>query len=410
MLLLSWLDNRTLYGCQCMLAIMFAALFLCMGRAYPEVRGIRSIVSAFLLGIPSTFLLMSRGHLPDFLSVVFANLLAMASFVFLYNGVVQFVNGRKRLWLATGASALALGVVFYYSEVQPNIFPRIVAMGMAEALLVGLTARELLRTPAASSAQRTNKVITRFFGTILTIQAALCVVRSVISVIHGTPNDYMQRDVVQTSTMLMNLVYIAVYGLCFLTMAGHEMIQRSQEESETDSLSGAFNRRGIESRLSIELKRSSRSQMRLSIALLDIDHFKSINDKFGHAAGDEAIRGICLAISKCLRDIDYLGRYGGDEFVLILPMTTADQASIVLKRVKQIIDSLETRSDHGRLTLSIGVTEASPEDDVISLIARADEALYLAKSDGRNCMRINRPQSTFSEAPVSRPYRATARM
>ncbi|WP_263350728.1 GGDEF domain-containing protein [Acidicapsa acidisoli] len=409
MSLLSWFDNRTLFGCQCVLAIMFATLFLCMSRVYPMVRGIRSISFAFLLGIPCTFLALSRGHISDFLSVDIANVLAAGGFILLYCGVVQFVGGKIRLWLVTVPSGLALGVVYYYSEVRPNILPRIVVMGMIQALLVGLTAWELLRTSADTSSRRANRSTARFFGILLTIQAALCVVRSVLSVILGAPNNLMQGDIVQTSTMLMNLVYLAVYGLCFLAMAGHEMIQRSQEESETDSLSGAFNRRGIELKLNAELKRSNRSQMKLSIALVDVDHFKSINDRFGHAAGDEAIRGVSLAISKCLRGVDYLGRYGGDEFLLVLPLTTIDEASIVLERVKQVIESLEIRDDFGPLTLSIGLTEASPEDDAVTLIARADEALYMAKSDGRNCMRSRMPQRTFPEA-ARRTDREAAKM
>jgi diguanylate cyclase (GGDEF)-like protein len=410
MSLLSWLDNRTLYGCQCILAIMFAALFLSMSRVYPMVRGIRSIGSAFLLGIPCTFLVLSRGHISDFLSVDIANVLATAGFILLYSGVVQFVSGKMRLRLVTGPSVLALGVVYYYSEVRHNILPRIVAMGMIEALLIGLTAWELLRASADASPQSANRSTARFFGILLVILAALCVVRSVISVILGAPSDFMQRDAVQTSTMLMNLVYIAVYGLCFLTMAGHEMIQRSQEESETDLVSGAFNRRGIESRLNTELKRSNRSQMRLSVALLDIDHFKSINDRFGHAAGDEAIRGVSLAISKCLRGVDYLGRYGGDEFLLVFPMTTITDASIVLERVKQVVENLEIRDDYEPLTLSVGATEASPEDDAVTLIARADEALYIAKSDGRNCIRSRMPERTFPEAAAPQVGREAAKI
>jgi len=323
----------------------------------------------------------------------------MAGFILLYSGVVQFVGGQKRLWLATGATAVALGVVFYYSEVRQNILPRIVAMGMNEALLVGLTAWEVLRM-RATTAQRANRSITRFFGIILTIQAALCIVRCVTTVIHGPPKDLMRRDIVQTSTMMMNLIYVAAYGLCFLTMAGHELILRSQEESETDLLSGAFNRRGIESRLTAELKRSERSEMRLAIALVDVDHFKSINDRFGHAAGDEAIRGVALAISKCLREIDYLGRYGGDEFLLVFPMTAIDQAVIAVERISRIIGALEIRADYGRLTLSIGMTEASPEEDMASLMARADGALYLAKKDGRNCVRIRMPRRTFPGATL----------
>jgi diguanylate cyclase (GGDEF)-like protein len=209
--------------------------------------------------------------------------------------------------------------------------------------------------------------------------------------------------------MLLSVAYIGVYGLCFLTMAGHEMIRRTLEESEKDLLSGALNRRGIETRLAMELKRSDRSRQKLSVALVDIDHFKSINDKSGHAAGDAAIRGVAQAISRSLRDVDYLGRYGGDEFLILLPMTSCEQAAIATRRLSKAVNDLNLVDVKGPLTLSIGMTEASPEDDPISLIARADEALYQAKSDGRHCMRMVLPQSTFPDTPMPHPVRAEAR-
>src|ERR1700678_353449 len=111
MSLLSWFDNRTLYGCQCMLAVMFAIVFLWMGRVYPSVRGIRSMACAFLVGIPCTFLLLSRGHISDFLSVVVADLLSAVCFILLYDGIVRFLGGRPRLGLVVGGSAISVCVV-----------------------------------------------------------------------------------------------------------------------------------------------------------------------------------------------------------------------------------------------------------------------------------------------------------
>jgi len=221
----------------------------------------------------------------------------------------------------------------------------------------------------------------------------------------GIPGSGIQRSALQTTTGLLSVAYIGVYGLCFLAMAGHELITRSQEESERDLLSGALNRRGIEARLATELKRSNRSGQKLSVALVDIDHFKSINDRYGHGTGDAAIRAVSLAISKSLRDVDYLGRYGGDEFLILLPMTSCHQATIASGRLSRSVNELTFLEETRRLSLSIGITEASPEDDAISLIARADEALYQAKSDGRNCMRIVMPMTTFPDAPMPQPVR-----
>jgi diguanylate cyclase (GGDEF)-like protein len=416
MSLLSWFDNRTLYGCQCMLAVMFSVLFLWMNRVYPAVRGVRSMAYAFLVGIPCTFLLLSRGHVSDFLSVIVADLLSAVCFVLLYDGIVRFLGGRPRLGLVTGASAISVCLVYYSTEVRPNLVLRIVAMGLLAALIRGLTGWELLRrssgrpvrTGGRSEITLANGGVMRFFGGFLAALAALGVLRVAMIALFVVPEKVMQRNAVQTSTMLLSVTYIGVYGLCFLTMAGHELILRSQEESERDLLSGALNRRGIESRLAVELKRNNRSNQRLSIALVDIDNFKSINDKYGHARGDAAIREVSVAIAKSLRDGDYLGRYGGDEFLIILPITACSHAAIAAERLSRAVNRLTLLGGDRFLTLSIGLTEASPEEDAISLIARADEALYRAKSEGRDCMRAELPQTTYPDTPVTQSARVTA--
>jgi diguanylate cyclase (GGDEF)-like protein len=416
MSLLSWFDNRTLYGCQCMLSVMFAILFLWMGRAYPMVRGVRSMACAFLVGIPGSFLLLSRGRIPDFLAINVADLLSAACFVLLYDGIVRFLGRRPRLWLVAGAGAVSICLVYYSTEIRPNLVLRIAAMGMLAALIRGMTGWELLRGSAERairagsgslnrSTSRGRGGVTRFFGVFLAALAAIGFLRVAMLLISGIPASGIQRGALQTTTGLLSVAYIGVYGLCFLAMAGHELITRSQEESERDLLSGALNRRGIETRLTTELKRSNRSGQKLSVALVDIDHFKSINDRYGHGTGDAAIRAVSLAISKSLRDVDYLGRYGGDEFLILLPMTSCYQATIASGRLSRSVNELTFLEETRRLSLSIGITEASPEDDAISLIARADEALYQAKSDGRDCMRIVMPMTTFPDAPMPLPVR-----
>jgi diguanylate cyclase (GGDEF)-like protein len=201
----------------------------------------------------------------------------------------------------------------------------------------------------------------------------------------------MQRNAFQTSTMTLNVMYIAVFGLCFLLMSSQELLAQSQEESLRDSLSGTLNRRGIEARLALELKRCNRAGQRLSVALVDLDWFKAINDTLGHAAGDRALRAVAEAMETRLREFDSLGRYGGDEFLVVLPNTILKHAAAVAERLRAAVGESAASSNGEQLTLSIGITEASPEDDAITLIARADEALYQAKSAGRDCWRAVAP-------------------
>ncbi|HEY2740038.1 MAG TPA: GGDEF domain-containing protein, partial [Thermoanaerobaculia bacterium] len=119
-----------------------------------------------------------------------------------------------------------------------------------------------------------------------------------------------------------------------------------------------------------------------------VDYFKSINDIQGHAAGDAALRDVADTISTHLRGRDHLGRYGGDEFLLILPGTPCSVALNVAERLNQAVSDRTKSGLTMPLTLSIGLTEATADDNAVTLIARADKALYQAKADGRNCRRV----------------------
>lgn len=386
-----------------MLAILFAAVFVWMNRAYPQLRGMRAVAIAFVVGVPCTLLMMLRGYAAPFLSITMGNLLAIVAFLGLYKGMVQFAGAKSQLrWLAV-VGAAAVGVVYYYSAIRSNIVPRIVAMGLATAVIRGATAWVLLGL-ADGSELRADKAMRRtwgarlLLGTFLALVTVLELERTATTAVVGAPEDYMQRNAFQTSTMALNVVYIAIFGICFLIMSSQELIARSQEESERDMLSGALNRRGIEARLELELKKSSRSGRRLCVALVDVDRFKAINDTLGHAAGDEALRATAKAMMGRLRDVDVLGRYGGDEFLVVLPQTTLANAPVVAERLSLEVGRLSVLRNGERLTLSIGMTEASPEDDALTLIARADEALYEAKRAGRSCWRMVAPESTYPMA------------
>jgi len=404
MSLLAWFDNRTLFGCQCFLTLLFATVFLWMGRAYPQIRGVRMVALAFALGVPCTLLMTLRGVAAPFLSITAANLLAMGAFLALYEGVVRFAGTKSHWKMLAVPGALAIGVVYYFSGVRPNIVPRIMAMGFATAIIRGATAWVLLGLAGGEVRMnaRTQRVwgARLLLGSFLALLTVLEVERIAATAVLGSPEDYMQRNAFQTSTMALNLVFIAVFGLCFLIMSSQELIARSQEESERDVLSGALNRRGIEARLAQELKRRGRSGQRLCVALVDLDRFKEINDAEGHAAGDEALRATAKAMQERLRDLDTMGRYGGDEFLVILPHTGLENTPVVAERLSLAIGRLDVLHGGHRLSVSIGMTEASSEDDAIALIARADEALYQAKRAGRACWRMVAPEGAYPlEAP-----------
>lgn len=186
-----------------------------------------------------------------------------------------------------------------------------------------------------------------------------------------------------------------------LEKANHELqsaLRQQQHLARTDSLTGVHNRRYLFERAGHEFDLARRYRHPLSIIMFDLDHFKQINDTFGHAMGDQMLERMAGVARSQLRDVDLIGRYGGEEFMIVLPMTEAKQASLLAERIHKGVRSLRIEAEKGpaSITLSAGVAEMShdPMDtSVDDIIRRADEALYAAKQAGRNCTMIFDPQA-----------------
>ena len=165
-----------------------------------------------------------------------------------------------------------------------------------------------------------------------------------------------------------------------------EAYKRIEELAELDELTGSFNRRCIMRMLDEEIARSARSGSSCSVALIDLDHFKRVNDTYGHPTGDEVLRTFAITMFANIRNVDRFGRYGGEEFLLVLPDMPDDGAMRALDRVRAIVADLDWSafSPGMKVTLSAGVATLKPNETTDSFLARADRALYAAKAQGRN--------------------------
>ena len=165
-----------------------------------------------------------------------------------------------------------------------------------------------------------------------------------------------------------------------------QALEVNRELATRDELTGLINRRAMLDLMALEHSRSLRSGRPLLLAQLDIDHFKPINDQHGHATGDRALQAFAGTVRASVRDSDVLARWGGEEFVLMLTDTSADQARGLLERTRQAVQALEIAHSAGslQLTVSIGLAQHLPGDTVEHTLERADQALYRAKALGRN--------------------------
>jgi diguanylate cyclase (GGDEF)-like protein len=205
----------------------------------------------------------------------------------------------------------------------------------------------------------------------------------------------------------------AAAALIAIAVRNAQLFLETREHSLRDGLTSCFNRgHGIET-LAGEMKRANRARQPLSIVMFDIDHFKTINDELGHLRGDDLLRAVGALLTQVLRSTDVRCRYGGDEFLVILPDTPLVGAQQVAESLRREIATLEMVAGDRRIsvTASLGVTSAVVTDlSVTTLIQRADEALYLAKRAGRNRFSVAGDTGSASKAVPQGPRLQTGNL
>ena len=169
----------------------------------------------------------------------------------------------------------------------------------------------------------------------------------------------------------------------------HKELEISQKEARTDSLTGLTNRRGLEKRLEIERIRARQNNSPFSVVMLDIDHFKAVNDTFGHLVGDSLLKGFADILSNLVRRNDLAARYGGEEFLILLPETNVEGAYAVSEKIRAILCKKEwaikdSGKRIGQIKASMGIAQYKLGETGNEVITRADEAMYHAKSTGRD--------------------------
>ncbi len=168
-----------------------------------------------------------------------------------------------------------------------------------------------------------------------------------------------------------------------------EVARRTRELEElllTDPLTGVGNRRFLVERLRAEVAKSRRHHQPLSVVFTDLDHFKQINDRYGHSGGDEVLCHVAELLKDSLRNEDMIGRFGGEEFVMLLTATPLEQALLVAERIRVSLGTTPTSLEACTVTASFGVAELNPGESAEELLNRSDRALYAAKEAGRNCV------------------------
>ncbi|HEX3373324.1 MAG TPA: GGDEF domain-containing protein [Edaphobacter sp.] len=390
MSLIASVDVGTLLGCQIVLTLIYAIVFCSMKINYPYLRGAGSVASAFFLATIANILLLLSGSLPLFASIVVSHCLLLSAFVLFYTGVLHFFKSPRRIRYAWALTVVGSILTIYLNLSHNRTTALTYVIAISFFLVRGVIALEIFR-------QAAGRVFLKIFAYLMAAYAFFALNRVYFLLVLRHPPSAQQREILQTVSVVLSVAFVFLIGLSFLLMLCSELLTLVKDESERDLLCGVLNRRGIEQKLDTELNRADRTGQSLAIALIDIDHFKAINDHAGHAAGDAALRDVVSAIAGRLRPHDLLGRFGGDEFLLIFPHTDSSEAFAVSSRIEQSVRELSIPGEAIPLTISIGLTQATSGEMTDILLARADKALYNAKNAGRNCCRVLLHETVLKE-------------
>jgi diguanylate cyclase (GGDEF)-like protein len=397
----SRLDAKTLVTCLCILVAVFATMLLCLRSLHPRLPGITSVSAGFALGAGGTLFFAAENYLPHSASVGAGGCLALCSTLMLFRGVLHFcrlerpkpeMKSRLRETAAANRSSnivrifyglcgCALILLAYFTSVHPSERGRVTVLLLLTAVSRLLMARELYCAAAG------RKYLLAFAFT-LTLVAVLSAGVAGVGLVdpHHAAKEVANME---SGTLLFSVMMVSVQGVFYLLMFAGSVTESIHEQAQLDYLTGALNRRGIEDALTAEIARTKRSGGGFSVLLIDVDHFKTINDRFGHAAGDDALQKVARSIHQTVRVYDILGRYGGDEFLVVLPQTDGDHAMAIAERIREAVATVGDLPGNIRLTLSIGATTGSYPEEMCDIVARADAGLYDAKRANRDCVRLD---------------------
>lgn len=377
-------DIRSALLVGAMLTLLIGMLLAVVARAMPA--GLRPAlnwwVAATLLQPAGFVLLTQRDALPAWITIVLANALIAMAFVAYAVALRRFFSLRPRAGLLAAMLGLAVAVSVYWGLVQPDLTRRLIAISVVLAWLLGYSAWTLYRNPDS------HGLVRHVAGGAFAFSALIMAYRAVALVFEpGQVTTIFQLTHVQLLTYAIGGILPVVATVGFLLLCTDRSQRELERAARLDYLTDVYNRRAIEELGTRAIAAARRHGMSLSLLVVDLDHFKHINDELGHAAGDLALVRAVARIREALRAEDLLGRLGGEEFIVLMPSTDGASASAAAERIRESFSAqpLDLDGRKRTVTLSIGVAVLAPADRHFSqLLQRADRAMYSAKHAGRD--------------------------
>lgn len=384
------LDLRTVLLMGAISSLLMAIVLFGASKVYP--RGIRGLQhwgwGALGFGI-SGCLFALRDFVPSWLSIVVANVLFAGSYVLWWRGMRLLLGQRLRAiweWLAV---LLAVAIyIIYFTTVRPDIVPRLILMSGVSCLFYSSMAILVFRTG--------RKLRGCYFFVGLMIFGGFATLFRVLASIFNpaSTSELLTPSVPQTIYLVAYSLLALMDGIAFFLLATSKLQAELQSMADHDPLTGAMNRRSLMNKLTVEVAVARRKARSIGLIVMDLDHFKQINDTIGHDGGDRVLCDFAALVARSKRPQDLFARMGGEEFVLVLPDTDLQGAHQFAARLHQALNA-STPTGLPRYTCSFGVgvwfglpssvmDSGFPLESVEAWFKRVDDAVYLAKENGRN--------------------------
>ena len=367
------------------MSLVFAATFFLLWRhrrQHPYI----ALLSASFVAIAGGFLLQYFTIYSIPASKLASNLLFLAGGVGLAVGGLARFERRPPVFLTAFLAAVGFSAFVWFLFVEPDITMRIYAINFAFGAITLVMAAELGRAPG-------RKLIDNVLLGLLVFYGVNFFVRPVLVIwIDGPYESYenFHQSLYWITLTFSASLFLLLFSLSLITAIALDVMDELKRESQTDPLSGLLNRRGFEEGTAEALRAARRRPMPVALVVCDLDHFKAVNDTWGHGCGDAVIAAFSACLRKCTGTGHIVGRVGGEEFAILLQGANAGTGRLFAEgaRAAFAVVAVPGLPEEARFTASFGVAEWRSGEGVAELFARADAALYEAKKAGRDCVRV----------------------
>ena len=363
--------------------------------------GLQYWATALLLSAIAHALLLLYGRIPNLLTVVLGNALLASVLGGFLLAVRRFYGLPLHWWRIAALVALVALVMFIY---QDQFVRRVAISGVTLSIQTVWLLRVLLRNHAFRESNFSRGALLLASGLVLILVTML--LRGTAAIFFSLDiATILQGNLVQTFTFMVSFLATLVCSFGFVFMSKERADAANVRLAAQDALTGVANRRALMQALEQQLACAKRQRAPLSLLMLDIDHFKHVNDRYGHLAGDQVLRHVVAVVGQRLRAQDLLGRYGGEEFMLLLPGTDVAGAQQLAQQLCQAVQAApaDWAGQQIAVTVSVGIAGITSGQacDWETLLQLADKALYRAKDNGRNRVEVAEVAEVAAVAAVA---------